>query len=65
MGQDLQARIEDLSKKGHTSGSITKYAMKGPQRTVPVDDIVEGPLMTISCGGFLSLIRHQPSPEAS
>ena len=66
VGQKLQARIEDLGKKkGHTCGSITKYDLTGTQRTVPVDDIVEGPLMTISCGGFLSLIRHQPSPEAS
>ena len=32
---------------------------------VIVDDIVEGPLMNISCGGFLSLIQHRPSPEAS
>jgi len=24
-----QARIEDLSKKGQTSGFITKYALKG------------------------------------
>ena len=67
--QKLQARIEDLSKKGQTGGSITKYALKGTQRPVPVDDIVddimEGSLMTISCGGFLSLIQHRPSPEAS
>jgi len=36
VGQKLQARIEDLSKKkGHTCGSITMYDLTGTQRTVP------------------------------
>ena len=65
VGKELQARIEDLTVKDQTSGSITKYIVAGTQRTVPADDIVEGPLMTISCGDFISLIQHRPSPEAS
>ena len=63
--EQLQARIEDLCEKDSVCGSITKYSLSGHQRTVPVADIVEGPLITISCGGFLSLIHHSPSPEAT
>jgi len=64
-GKELRARIEDLIVKDRTSDFITKYILAGTQRTVSVEDIVEGPLMTISCGSCISLIQHRPSPEAS
>ena len=37
-----------------TSGSITRYVMKGTQRAVPVNDIVEGTLTLISCSFWFS-----------
>ena len=63
---ELQARIDDLAENRTTSrGSITKYTLKGTQQSVPATDIVEGPLMCLSCGEVFSVIQHRPSPEAS
>jgi hypothetical protein len=45
--------------------TIKKLVLTGDRQTVSVDDIVEGPLMTISCGEILSLIQLRPSPEAT
>ena len=59
----LWAKIDDLKEKenGKPCGTIKKYILAKNQRSVPVEDIVNGPLMAISCGEIFSLIQHRPS----
>jgi hypothetical protein len=66
--EGLQARVENLAmitNGQHSCSTISKLTKCDTQRVIPVSEILEGPLMTISFQGVLSIIQHRPSPDAS
>jgi len=45
--------------------TISKFKVADEVSYIPADDIVAGPMLTISNLGDIFVINHRPSPEAN
>jgi len=65
----LLAKIQDLvdlpAPELDMCSTISKFKVADEVSYIPADDIVAGPMLTISNLGDIFIINHRPSPEAN
>jgi len=68
-GDTLRARIRDLVEDPtpwlDICSTMHKFRLAPEVLHIPTDDILAGPLLTLSKANGIFIINHRPSPEAT